>query len=165
MKAEDGIDPKAIVKKATVKSMSEEFQSRQAKHIEEKEKKRRDAQEREFMKDARECDFKPMIAPRSKKLVAKARRKEAAMIVAAIQADAANNENGVTNNSETYIAALAGDVGARLNLVAKQQAKKVKECEERSDVPRRHGYVTSTSNADTLYIRSQLPTPPPSLTS
>ena len=33
----------------------------------------------------RECDFKPMIAPKSKKLVEKARKKEAAKLISRIQ--------------------------------------------------------------------------------
>lgn len=107
----------------------------------------------------RECDFKPMIAPKSKRLVEKARKKEAAKLIDRIQKEAAESPNRTIEDKDTVIAALSGDVGARLTMVAKtqqhkkeqQQADYVKQLrdtsnpviDERSRMIRRPGDVAS----------------------
>ncbi|GMH76397.1 hypothetical protein TrST_g6570 [Triparma strigata] len=111
-------------------SMSSEFQERQAKHLYEKEAKRKEMEEAKHVKDMKECDFKPMLAPKSKKLVAAARKKEAAKIVALIQEDAKYAQNGVGEDSDLYTAAINGDVGARLTLQGRQQARKKEMIEQ-----------------------------------
>ena len=112
----------------TGKSKTSDFNSRVTRHLQEKEQNLRIAREREMIQETRECDFKPMIAPKSKKLVEKARKKEAEILINRIQQEAASSPNHQVEDKETVIAALAGDVGARLTMVAKsQQVKKERQ--------------------------------------
>ena len=93
------------------------------KHIEDKETNLRLAKEQEMLQSAQECDFKPsIIAPKSKKLAERARKREAARLRA--QLENVDDENGGANHEETVVAALSGDVGARLTMIHKTQLRK-----------------------------------------